>query len=613
MQAIILAAGMGKRLKEKTAHNTKCMITVNGKRLIDRMLEQLDCRGLSRIILVAGYKGQNLMDHVSALSLQTPVHFVYNSDYSTTNNIHSLSLAGDWLQQEDTLLLESDLIFEDGLLDLLLEDPRETLALVDRYQPWMDGTCVTIAEEDDTVLSFVSCHAESAAPLYKTVNVYKFGRQFSAETYVPFLHAYQANHGNNAYYEQVLHSIVVAGNLQMQAVKLCGQRWYEIDDQQDLDTASALFAPMDGALPALQQRYGGYWRCPDLLDFCYLVNPFFPSDILLERMEGYFRTLITSYPSGMQVIATLAADLFDVAPETILVGNGAAELILAVSEQYPGPVGLLRPSFDEYANRLPLNQRVAFTPQNPDFSYSVSDLMSFFEQKTIGTLVLVNPDNPSGNYIPKDALFRLIAWAGERGIRLIVDESFADFADEPENSLISQTLLERNPHLTVIKSLSKAYGIPGIRLGVLACADRDSIAAVKRRLSIWNINSFGEFFLQMIGKERDAYIASLGSFRLERSRLEAALQNISGIRVIPSQANYVMVQTTCSSAALAERLLCCHQILVKDLSGKTGGSYLRLAIRKPEENDVLLQALRVEMACDPGLESEQADTVSLNE
>ena len=142
MQAIILAAGMGRRLKDLTKDNTKCMVKVNGVPLIDRMLRQIEGLHLSRVVIVVGYKGQELIDHIGTLDNKTPVVFVNNPDYDKTNNIYSLALAKELLCEDDTLLFESDIIFEDSVLEAIVNDPRETLALVDKYESWMDGTCV---------------------------------------------------------------------------------------------------------------------------------------------------------------------------------------------------------------------------------------------------------------------------------------------------------------------------------------------------------------------------------------------------------------------------------------------------------------------------------------
>ena len=149
MQAIILAAGMGKRLKKLTKNNTKCMVEVNGVSLIDRLLGQIDRHNFSRVVIVTGYKGKELVEHINGISVKTPIVFIDNLVYDKTNNIYSLSLATEYLAKEDTVLFESDLIFEDRILDDLIDDSRETLALVDKYESWMDGTCLKLDEEDN--------------------------------------------------------------------------------------------------------------------------------------------------------------------------------------------------------------------------------------------------------------------------------------------------------------------------------------------------------------------------------------------------------------------------------------------------------------------------------
>ena len=173
MQAIILAAGMGKRLKELTHDNTKCMIQVCGETLIDRMLRQQDRLNLERIVIVVGYQGRRLIDFVSSLDIKTPIEFIENPIYDKTNNIYSLSLAKERLLEDDTLLFESDIIFEDSVLDALVQDPRPTLALVDKYEPWMDGTCVRLSG-DDEIIEFIPGkkfnHLDSE-DCYKTVNI----------------------------------------------------------------------------------------------------------------------------------------------------------------------------------------------------------------------------------------------------------------------------------------------------------------------------------------------------------------------------------------------------------------------------------------------------------
>lgn len=601
MQAVILAAGMGKRLKELTRNNTKCMVKVNGVTLIDRMLRQIDKLGLERIIIVVGYEGQKLIDYVETLDIQTPIVFINNPIYDKTNNIYSLALAKDWLVKDDTLLFESDLIFEDSVLETLVTDPRDTLALVDKYESWMDGTCVKLGE-DDSIEAFVpgkKFKFNEIKEYYKTVNIYKFSKHFSETRYVPFLDAYQLALGQNEYYEQVLRVITMLDNPEIKAKRLEGQRWYEIDDVQDLDIAESIFTPDDDErVRLLQGRYGGYWRYPKLLDFCYLVNPYFPPQKMIDELKANFDTLLTEYPSGMRVNSLLAAKNFGVRHENILVGNGAAELIKCLMERLTGKVGFIRPTFDEYPNRYNRENSVDFTPDNDDYSYTVDDLTSYFDAHKVDAIILVNPDNPSGNYIPKAELLRLIEWANRVGATLVIDESFADFADELDNTLIDQAILDANPRLFVMKSISKSYGVPGLRLGVLASGDVETIANMKKEVAIWNINSFGEFYMQIEEKYKKDYADALVKFRAERKRFQSELAKIEGVRVIPSQANFVMVELKegISPKELLKKLLIKHNLLIKELSTKTNGrNYLRLAVRNVLDNDVLITALKEEL------------------
>lgn len=601
MQAVILAAGMGKRLKELTQNNTKCMVKVNGVTLIDRMLHQIERQHLSRIIIVVGYEGQKLIGYIGSLGIQTPIVYINNPIYDKTNNIYSLALAKDWLCKDDTLLFESDLIFEDSVLEALVTDPRETLALVDKYESWMDGTCVKLGE-DDSIEAFVpgkKFKFNEIKDYYKTVNLYKFSKHFSETHYVPFLDAYQAALGQNEYYEQVLRVITMLDEPVIKAKRLDGQRWYEIDDIQDLDIAESIFTPdEDERVRLLQGRYGGYWRYPKLLDFCYLVNPYFPPQKMKDELRASFDTLLTEYPSGMRVNSLLAAKNFGVHQENILVGNGAAELIKSLMGYLEGKVGFVRPTFDEYPNRYDRENSVDFTPDNKDYSYTANDLMAYFSDKNIRNLIVINPDNPSGNYIPKSDLLRLIEWAGNNGIKLVIDESFVDFADEEDSTIIEQDVLSANPHLFVMKSISKSYGVPGLRLGVLASGDTETIGKMKKDVAIWNINSFGEFYMQIEEKYKKDYSAALVQIRAERARFQSELARIKGVRVIPSQANFVMVELEeeISPKELLKTLLIKHNLLIKELTTKTNGrNYLRLAVRNTEDNDVLVAAMKEEL------------------
>ena len=602
MQAIILAAGMGRRLGEYTRDNTKCMLPVNGVRLIDRVLGQLSQLGLSRVVIVVGYKGQNLIDYIGhRYDDRLKIEYVNNPVYDKTNNIYSLSLAKDKLQEDDTLLIESDLIFDDSLFRMILDNPYPNLALVDKYETWMDGTMVRI-DEDNNIVNFIPKKAfkyKDVDSYYKTVNIYKFSREFSQNKYVPFLDAYSKALGNNEYYEQVLRVITLLDNAELKALPITnGAKWYEIDDVQDLDIAETLFADKSKLMQRYNMRFGGHWRFPKLLDFCYLVNPYFPTMHMKDELRANFDILLSEYPSGMYVNSLIAAKYFDIRQKYTVVGNGAAELIKSLMERVEGRIGVVYPTFQEYPNRKEQTEIIGFTPDNDDLTYTADDLIRFYADKQLSTLLLINPDNPSGNFIPKADVLRLAAWCKERGIFFVVDESFVDFSEDfRNNSLLHNEILQAYPNLAVMKSISKSYGVPGLRLGILASSDEELINWTKHDVSIWNINSFAEFYMQIFGKYQKDYDRACQKFIAERERFMARLTDIPFLRVIPSQANYFLCQVTekYTSEELTRRLLMDFNILIKDCDNKDGlknKNYVRIAVRDQKDNDTLVEALK---------------------
>lgn len=601
MQAIILAAGMGRRLGELTKDNTKCMIPVNGVRLIDRLLGQLSQLSLNRVIIVVGYQGQKLINYIGhRYDDKLKIEYADNPIYDKTNNIYSLSLVKNQLMEDDTLLIESDLIFSDRLFSMILDNPYPNLALVAKYESWMDGTMVRL-DGDNNIVNFVPKKAfkyDDVDHYYKTVNIYKFSKAFSQHKYVPFLEAYCHALGNNEYYEQVLRVITLLDNAELKALPIGSEKWYEIDDVQDLDIAETIFAEDEEMLRRFNYRYGGHWRFPKMLDYCYLVNPYFPTQQMKDELRSSFDTLLTEYPSGMFVNSLLAGKYFGIRQDYVVVGNGAAELIKSLMEDSDGKMGVIYPTFEEYPHRLRTENIVAFSPRNNNLKYTEDDLIAFFSDKNIQSLLLINPDNPSGNFIGMEGLQKLIVWSRELGVRLIVDESFVDFSDDFEhNTLLSNDILSANPHLVVMKSISKSYGVPGLRLGVLASGDTELIKWVKKDISIWNINSFAEFYMQIFGKYENDYKKACRQFIAERRRFEVQLKQIPYMRVLPTQANYFCVELIdkYSSTELTKLLLARYNIMIKDCDSKNGlkgRNFIRVSVRSQEDNDQLISALK---------------------
>lgn len=601
MQALMLAAGMGRRLGKYTEAMTKCMISVGGRTLLERTVDALKEAGIRKFVMVVGWEADRLVDFIRDNIRDMEFEFVYNHDYAATNNIYSLYLAKEHLLLDDTILLESDLVYDQSLLRRMVEAPEEDLVAVAPYEQWMDGTVATL-DDDGNISDFIAKKDFSfynADQYYKTVNIYKFSREFSKKHYLPFLEAYIKAYGMNQYYETVLKVIAHISNTRLHAYVLQDLPWYEIDDAQDLDIANTLFAPEDEKLHAYERHFGGYWRFPGLKDFCYLVNPYFPPRKMVDQMKYSYTPLLEQYPSGMEIQKLLAGKMFHLDPDFLLVGNGAAELINTLGRVTTGRVIVSIPAFNEYVRCFADCEIVPVDAAANDY---VSRPMDMLAQAAAGdTVVLVNPDNPSGQLVEKQQMLAFVEACGARNVRCVVDESFVDFAAPDKRfSLLTEDVLQAYPWLVVVKSISKSYGVPGLRLGIIASADSALLRQLREAMPIWNINSFGEYFLQIYGLYAAEYEAACDRIAENRLWLSEELRRIPYLTVYPSQANYIMcrVSPPWMAKELAARLLAKHRILIKSLSQKTGFAgkeYIRVAVKDQAENNALIQALKGEV------------------
>lgn len=605
MQALILAAGMGKRLGRYTKDATKCMVPVNGKTLIEYAIESLVQNNIKKLIIVVGYKSQVLIDFINSKFNDSnlngmKIEYIENDVYDKTNNIYSLYLACEELIKDDTILLESDLIFKAEIIKSLIENKEKNLAVVSHFEPWMDGTCTQLDENNNIIdiLDKKSFKWNETEKYYKTVNIYKFSSDFSKKYYVPFLEAYQKAFGKNEYYEQVLKVLSFLSSTALKGMPVSGDDWYEIDDPADLNIAENRFANSEKKLEMLQKRFGGYWRFPQLIDYCYLVNPYFPPAKMIDELTANFKELLTQYPSGAAQQSLLAGKIFNILPEHIVVGNGAAELISSLGEKLTGNIAVPYPTFNEYPERF-INGKIIPINTNPEnFSYTAQDIINTVNNNDVNSVLLINPDNPSGNFINKQDLLLLCETLKQKNITLIFDESFIDFADkEIRYTLLDEEILNNFPNLIVVKSISKSYGVPGLRLGILACSNTDYINSIKKKNAIWNINSFGEYYLQIYEKYSKTYSAACDSIATERARFIKELSMIKNLKVYPSQANFIICKLEGNNNAhnLAINLLEECNIFIKDLTGKKcfdNGKYIRLAIRDEHDNNILINAMK---------------------
>lgn len=486
MQAIILAAGMGKRLAQYTRNNTKCMVSVCGIRLIDRVIAQLERLPLRRLIIVAGYQADNLMRHIQEhYHGGLRIEFAINPIYDRTNNIYSLSLVKEQLQADDTLLLESDLIFDNAILQAIVENPYPNLCLVEKYAPWMDGTMVRI-DEDCNIVSFVSKKAFRYSDIdhyYKTINIYKFSRDFSRNTYVPFLNAYCQALGLNEYYEQVLHVVTLLDRSALRALPVEGLDWYEIDDAQDLEIAEVMFSAPADRLRRLRLHDGGMWRFPRITDFSHPTHPFLPTSRMMDELRSNFGVQLLQQPSSQEVLSLLAAKLLGV-PQELVAVSGEPERALALPQR--------------------------------DSRFKATDL-------------------------------------------------------------------------------GAAYGLQGLRLAVIRGTDAEAIKEIRALLPTHPVDSFAEFFLQIVGKYTTDIQRANEKLEAERSWMAAQLRTCPCIEQVQGHASMLActLRSGISAWDACVRLLEKGHLLLGECSTPASlGTRLLLSVRSHEDNMRLLQALR---------------------
>jgi histidinol-phosphate/aromatic aminotransferase/cobyric acid decarboxylase-like protein len=281
--------------------------------------------------------------------------------------------------------------------------------------------------------------------------------------------------------------------------------------------------------------------------------------------------------------------MFSIDSEFLIVSNGAAEIINVLRGVLKGSIGVPVPTFNEYIRCFPDNRIVRISTADNGYKFSVEAILE--RLNSVDNLILINPDNPTGSFLSRDEAIRIIDSAYRQKKRVVFDESFIDFADNDKRyTLFNEDILKKYDNLIIVKSISKSYGVPGLRLGVAASADREALAVLKAALPVWNINSFAEYFLQTITLFQRNYYAACDRIVCEREFLFNGLKKL-GFEVFPSQANFIMAKIKTNGTLLAAELLEKHDILIKDLYGKEtfdSTGYLRFAIRDRKDNEKLI-------------------------
>ena len=574
MQAIILAAGFGNRMRPLTDNLHKTLIEVNKKTLLARTVDLLIQHRINRLVVVTGYRDEEIINYLDTNYPLIEKQYINNPDYEKTNNIYSLFLAASNIKYDkDIILIECDLVFEPKVLDRLISSPHKNVALVDKWKSGLDGTVVTVSE--GLITGIIPPHLQDArfdiTSTYKTLNMYKFELEFFQHTFKPLLDVYGQLIDQNCYYELVLGMLVYMRKAEINAEILNGEKWCEIDDANDLNIARFEFTT-DQKEQILSYAQGGYWNY-DVKDFCFIRNMYFPNQSILNQTETALPSLMHNYGSKQKIINEKCAFFLGTNSNFTVALNGASQIYPMLKDAlYNRQFAIPTPTFGEYYSTFP-----------DQILYDDSSIP--WDTKAEG-LVVVNPNNPTGRSYKTEKLYE---WA-QKNIQklLIVDESFIEFSDQ--KSIVSIIESEENPaeNIIVIKSLSKTLGVPGVRMGYVYTANQEYINDIMGKVPIWNSNSIAEFMYETMIKHRDDLAKSYELTKSDRDNFIKRLRKISKIKTWDSQANYIIIETS-DKYDLVNKVLN-QGIFIKDVSSKfidKSTSKYRIAVRSIEDNEEL--------------------------
>jgi len=603
MQALILAAGVGKRLRPITEKIPKCLVEVNGTPLIINQLEALSNHNeIKEVIIAVGYKQEMIKNKIGNYYNGIKITYVSNDSYDKTNNIYSLWLAANKIR-EDFILMEGDIYFEHKLLNIIFQNRNKNIMLVSKYQSYMDGTVIEINEGDRKVKKLIPSSNQGKdfnyINTYKTLNIYSITYNFFSKYFKPNIDLYIKTHGTNSYYELILGVLIYLNTPDIEARIVEDTKWYEIDDLNDLNVATYMFSEEKDKIKQISNLHGGYWRF-DFIDFCYLFNLYFPSETLYCKLAHELTQLVNNYPSAQHNIATLLSRWYkekEFTEKNLIVGNGASEFIRILNKNMVNKITIPVPTFNEYENQLP-KEKINYyqLKEDNDFCIDKSEFIKSIRNSKSNFAVIINPNNPISTITRKEDIEYII-----KSLRtidgIIVDESFIDFTMDRDKFSV-QPLIKKYKNLIVLRSLSKEFGIPGLRIGYIVTTNERVKSKIKEHLPIWNINSVAERFIELFIKYREGYIESIKKISEDRRYLYTGLKSIDYLKPFKPYANFVFCKITnnrLNSEKLTEKLFIKYRILIKDCSNKTSlenKRYVRISVRKRRDNFKLLNALK---------------------
>ncbi len=593
--AILLCAGRGSRLSTRTSNKPKPLVETNQISFIDNALRNIEAVGIKKVIIVVGYKSDVLMSHIEQGAYNLHIEFVNSEKWESTNNIYSLYLARNWIKQ-DTLILEGDIFFTKKCLETVMLKAGDLNVLVSPLSGNMEGTYAKIDKDNIIALnSTKDSHYQVEEGQYKTVNIYNICTANFAEYVTKELESYVNSGSTGLYYEDIFKHSLLNNMAEFKASIVDHSQWYEVDNTYDLTICD--FISSNNKLDLIQNRHGGYWRYP-IIDFGLIYNFNFPPKKLKDEIKNNFDEIFLNYPGGNRLVEHALSEFIGIERTQLCISNGAAEIIKRLPDVYTGKVLVTVPSFNEYANCFGKDRTIfSYSKESRDFEIDIDELLTLAKEEKPNVVVIESPNNPTGKLTPIDSLLYLAGELLALNIHLIIDESFLDFSKMRDDTMLKH--LDNYKNLSVIRSMSKTFGIGGIRIGYIATANQELLGKIRAVLPIWNINGFAEEFLLRLPQYRESYKLSCEQVIIDTLKLQQELNSIEGITAYETDSNFVYCKLHVSDAkTISQLLLDIHGLYVKECSGKgniDSDRYLRISCRTPSDNEILIRSLRMVM------------------
>lgn len=589
MKAIILAAGIGNRMMPLTQESHKTLLKIGGTSIIDRIINSLRANNIFEIVIVTGYLKNQLINHITHTHNDINFKFVNNPRFKETNNIFSLSMAFEQIEiDQDILLIESDLIYSDGIITKAIKSNYQNVALVSPYKIGLDGSVVQV--QNDQVVTIYPPHLQDEkfdfTDKFKTLNIYKFSKDFCSNEFKKLLNYYANFIDDNCYYELILGILLYMQKTIINCEIVENKKWAEVDDPNDLSLAEFQFNT-DSKTELLQNSFGGYWNY-DIIDFCFIRNMYFPSKAMIAEIKNYAPLLLTNYGSKQTILNEKLSYVLQYKKERLIVLNGATQIYPILKNIFKNKKVLIPdPTFGEYEkifeNHITYDDKVGFDKQEIESKIKLADI-----------IVFVNPNNPTASILSSDWLFDISLKNPDKII--IIDESFIEFSEE--KSIIELFKNKELANVMVIRSMSKNYGLPGVRLGFIYTANSLLHEQISSNIPVWNLNSIAEFYLEIILKNKISLLESFEKTKKDRKDFILNLKKIDLIEeVYPSGANFILFRiksTSINLNFLLNFLINEYNIFIKDVSQKMNipdKYFFRVAVRLPNENNNFIRAI----------------------